>query len=294
MNIIYFTNQGGVIMKLGTGIFITMSIAGFLAAAPVLNKYEPDPTTERSPTLEWTGECWDYKIEISKKADFASPFITASVSGPGYTPDELPPGRNYWRVSCESTPDDFSLPDDFWVTVIPEIQVARQKENTKDLEVQWEKISGCEEETYTIDLARDPDFENIIHRALSSTGTHTYTDAPTGDIYIRVRLTSCPEDYSPTIKVTIVEVTGISSKFTEGNNVIKIASNNFTLPLNTKSVTLVIFDLKGRELVNQNVTQFGSIDHLLPDLPKGVYITKLSCKDGTSQGITEITTKLCR
>ena len=70
-------------------------------AAPTLNAYSPDPTSNRRPTLSWqtVTDAVNYHIQISRLNDFSTNIVDSHVSAASFTPTtDLPEGSIYWRV----------------------------------------------------------------------------------------------------------------------------------------------------------------------------------------------------
>jgi len=96
-----------------------------VGVAPSLIPYEPDPTTDTTPTLQWyeVSGATNYRIEIDDSADFdpTSLLDEAYVSGVApisgsysFTPSsDLPAGDIYWRVCSNLNYGLFSAYDQF-------------------------------------------------------------------------------------------------------------------------------------------------------------------------------------
>jgi len=86
--------------------------------------YEPDPTNDFTPTLQWypVSGATSYRVEIDDRDAFVTPLLDAAVvsgaapvSGPcSYTPaSSLPEGDIFWRVSSDLNYALFSTYDQF-------------------------------------------------------------------------------------------------------------------------------------------------------------------------------------
>jgi len=122
------TNNSGLDYEVVTGgawSYTTKVFSPIPVVAPTLIPYEPDPTIDTTPTLEWyeVSGATNYRIEIDDSSDFdpTSLLHEAYVSGAApisgaysYTPSsDLPAGDIFWRVSSEFNYDLFSDYDQF-------------------------------------------------------------------------------------------------------------------------------------------------------------------------------------
>ncbi len=108
-------------MTVKKNIFVLIAIfmlPVWAGAAPVLTEYQPDPTDDLTPTLEWqaVSGATNYKVQIDDQSSFPSPSEN-ETSNTSYTPSsDLPEGDVYWKVSSDLD-DVFSEYDHFVISV---------------------------------------------------------------------------------------------------------------------------------------------------------------------------------
>lgn len=166
--------------------------------SPTLVAYEPDPTSNNRPTLDWSDVAGaaSYRLQVSAAADFSSlqlelPGLTSSAYAFGAA---LPDGQWFWRVSATTgagVDSAFSTVDDFTVDTVPPeppVLVAHVPDPTLDATptLHWSAAGGASR--YRVQISRASDFAALLVDEPSVTVT-SFTPAAwlaPGIVYWRV------------------------------------------------------------------------------------------------------------
>ena len=135
---------------------------------PTLIPYSPDPTNNKTPTLDWidvTGAV-EYNILTGDNPEFTNPVVDAIVSASTFTPSPLNDGTYHWKVKSidkAGNESDFSSPDSFTInSVVPGvptlIHYIPDPTNNKIPTLDWSDVSGAAK--YHLQIDDDPDFSN--------------------------------------------------------------------------------------------------------------------------------------
>ena len=137
---------------------------------PTLIPYSPDPTNNKTPTLDWidvTGAA-KYHIQIDDDSDFSSPVVKENILASTYTPSALSDGTYFWRVSTideVGNESDFSSPDSFTLDTKPlpsPTLVTYSPDPTNDdaPTLDWDDVTDATK--YHIQIDDDSDFSSPV------------------------------------------------------------------------------------------------------------------------------------
>jgi len=151
-----------------------------LPNAPIIIPYTPDPTLDRTPTLQWVtvSGAGNYKIEISVSVAFDTAISGITTSGGAFTPTtDLPLGAIYWRVSNSlGSYLNWSIVDSLVIVApvnAPDMTAFGYTTTTNPHPlVSWTQVSGAE--FYKIQSAPVGDFSSGL-RELVVSDTTQYT-----------------------------------------------------------------------------------------------------------------------
>ena len=149
---------------------------------PTLIPYSPDPTNNKTPTLNWidvTGAV-QYNILIDDDPGFNIPVVDADVSGSTFTPSSLTDGTYHWKVRSideAGNESDISLPDSFTVNTVVSgiptlIPYNPDPTNNKTPTLDWSDVTGAAK--YHLQIDDDSEFNSPVvddNNVLASTYT---------------------------------------------------------------------------------------------------------------------------
>jgi hypothetical protein len=163
-------------------------------AAPVLIPYTPDPTTDRTPTLQWqaVSGATNYKILIDDNSNFSSPLVNTNTGNvTSFTPSaDLPLVRIYWKVSSSLDYNAYSSVDDFLVyqPVTAPVLIPYTPDPTYDQTptLQWQAVSGAG--NYLIQVDDNSNFGSPLVSSIVSGATNftPSSNFPFGTVYWKI------------------------------------------------------------------------------------------------------------
>jgi hypothetical protein len=178
---------------------------------PALVPYEPDPTTDRTPTLRWhrVPGATNYKIAIDTTAAFTTPVLVDYSGGDTvyHVPFDLPVRTIYWRVASNVDYTVLSSTDDFTIEEqgTPPVIVPYEHDSTTDRYpvLEWEPVDGAQQ--YRIVIDDEPEFLTPLVDETAGTTKYIPADSlPIGPIYWRVSSDKDYEEYSETDSFTVI------------------------------------------------------------------------------------------
>ena len=181
---------------------------------------------ENTPTFDWKNAfCSDNPvIEIATDSSFSKDSIVYSSQTQGTSTtitDPLDSNKTYyWRLITKDNDTITSSSQTFsFVVGIPDAPtlispVSGKKSINKYPTFVWSEITGAT--NYTIEVATDKDFKNIITgypvTDITTTSYKSTVEMPDGNIYWRVKAkTVCESAYSEPLSVEIIQATAITS-----------------------------------------------------------------------------------
>jgi len=167
------------------------------------------PTTTQSsstPELQWTHvqNAAEYTVELSIQSDFSTLLITDTIpydpelmeDSVSFTPDSLPDGTYYWRVTASDNTGLTTLSDTFILEINsqpsgmeerPILLTPTTNVCTSTPTFQWTSVQQAD--NYHIEVAADSDFTSIVSENASLTTT-TFSDAGLSAGYYYWRVTA--------------------------------------------------------------------------------------------------------
>ena len=137
---------------------------------PTLIPYSPDPTNNKTPTLNWIDVvgAFEYNILIDDDSDFTIPVVDTSVSASTFTPSLLTDGTYYWKLKSideAGNESDFSSPDSFTLDTLaleaPTLVTFTPDPTSNNMPtLDWDNVTGAVK--YRIQIDDDSDFSSPV------------------------------------------------------------------------------------------------------------------------------------
>ncbi|HUI93122.1 MAG TPA: lamin tail domain-containing protein [Chitinivibrionales bacterium] len=232
---------------------------------PVLIPYQPDPTINRKPLLQWhpVASASAYIVEVSQTSSFASLQLIQQTQDTFFQPlMNLPLGDVYWRVRCDlnakpSLPDYFFIQNDSIPVLIPIIPDTVTSQ--AGMMFTWHKATGATSykiqiyktdtiipQPIVITFAADTFYQQLVPLA---SGRYVWTVSANFD-YNRL---SYPDTFwvkpvSKTVEITrskLPTVLSIRAFASSGRVMLSIAVPQ-RASLAVRPVSVDLFDVRGR------------------------------------------------
>jgi len=176
-------------------------LEGFQAERPLTIDARPEPPVLSAPASEavvapaslafrWTDAgVAEYRLQISDSAQFASTVVDRVVAGTSTDVDAsgLSPGLYHWRVASRAAGGKLGPYSDVErLRVVPAApQVEPPAQDGKSTTLRWR--AGAEGSRYRFQLARDPQFADIVVERRVDAPTVTLEDLEPGPYVLRVQ-----------------------------------------------------------------------------------------------------------
>lgn len=262
-------------------------------AVPVLISYNPTPTVEKRPLLQWhtVAGATGYQIHIAQDSLFSDLQLSSPVSDTFFRPlSNLAIGKNYWRVKSNlsetwSEWNSFYLQPDTIPLLYP---FQGEKVSLRRPLFRWHPLARAE--TYLIHVDTTKTFTaRIISLQVSDTSFAPLANLNYRTYYWRVSSSLNFNVYSPVDSIVIVPGIGVE----EENEVNSVSFDAFPnpfnpvltirIPENLGAKRMEIFSVNGRKVARMDVVAKERVMWDASRFSAGVYVVRVVGEKGTME-----------